>query len=1047
MKGKYKNISFEVLTERAKELECLYLIDKALTKESISDMLLEIVDVTPSGFRYVDACVVTVFLDNKVYSKKNQLHDGHEIRADIIINDKIRGYIKAVYPCDIAYKGESVFLIQETKLLNAIADKISQNVFQRQFKTLRMSKNNWETIIELLQNTDHVMLLHVCEQMLAFCAKNNQKLVEDIFKEMNWSKYEYQGEINFPLENLPAVDVVKLSNTLFEAARTFLEDSRIFYYVNLWIYQGKTYELIKFVDKRDSDVKAISKALTQYLKAVKANGMISAATQRWLIVELIRRFFTDNPKMIHKIKEFVTVEDFCELLETFICSPHSTGKVGGKATGFFIANQIIKKYSENNPELRNIKIPETWYISSDELLNLIHDNNLDELNEYKYRDILEIRINYPKVVQTIKNSRLSPYVMNEIHTIIDNCDDKPLIIRSSSLLEDQIDSAFSGKYKSLFLTNSGSKTERFNSLVDGILEVFASMFNPDSIQYRKERNLLDCTEQMGIMVQEVVGTRVGPFYFPLYAGVAFSNNELRWSPRVKREDGLVRIVMGLGTRAVDRVGDDFPVLISLGQPDLPVNQTTDELRKYSPQIMDVIDVENNRFSSIHISGILQQYGNKIPSLNNFLSVLKNDFVSDFNKYTANLKTDETVTTFDGLVKKTPFIKQLKGMLSLLKEKLGYPVDIEFASDGEDFYLLQCRPQSRSKNDLPVAIPPDIPDQNIVFTANRYVSNGEVSGIKHIVYVDPKEYGNLENYQDLVNVGNAVSELNRILPRKSFILMGPGRWGSRGDIKLGVQVTYSGINNSSMLIEIAQKKSKHQPELSFGTHFFQDLVEENIKYLPLYPEDNEVIYCENFFTGNENQLAKVLPGYSQLENVIKLINTDNNHDGRELVVLMNADLGKAVAYLDHSDTDESSKTEKLEIEETTHSTADHGWKWRYFMAEQISAQMDMKSFGVKGIYLFGSTNTCTARLKSDIDLLIHFDGSSEQKEKLNLWLEGWSIALSQINYLKTGYNQKGLLDIHYVTDHDIEEKSSYAIKINSVYDPAHPLRLRDDPAVS
>ena len=193
----------------------------------------------------------------------------------------------------------------------------------------------------------------------------------------------------------------------------------------------------------------------------------------------------------------------------------------------------------------------------------MRDNNLDELNEYKYRDILEIRINYPKVVQTIKNSHLSPYVMNELHQIIDQCEGKPLIIRSSSLLEDQIDSAFSGKYKSLFLTNTGSKTERFNSLVNGILEVLASMFNPDSIQYRKERNLLDCAEQMGVMVQEVVGTRVGPFYFPLYAGVAFSNNELRWSPRVKREDGLVRIVMGLGTRAVDRVGDDFPVLISL----------------------------------------------------------------------------------------------------------------------------------------------------------------------------------------------------------------------------------------------------------------------------------------------------------------------------------------------------------------------------------------------------------------------------------------------------------------------------------------------------
>lgn len=1043
MREKDKNISVEMLAERAKELECLYLIDKALTKESISDMLLEIVDVTTTGFRYVDACVVTVCLDNKVYSKKNQLHDGHEIRADIKVNDKVRGYIKASYPCDIAYKGESAFLIQETKLLNAIADRISQNIFQRQFVTLGMSKNNWETIIELLQNTDHVMLLHVCEQMLAFCAKNNQKLVDDIFKEMNWTEYEFRGEINFPLENLPAVDVVKLSTMLFGAARTFLEDSQIFYYVNMWIYQGKTYELIKFVDKRDSDVREISKALSQYQKAVKANGMVSAATQRWLIVELIRRFLTDNPKMIHKIKEFVSVEDFCELLNTFIFSPHSTGKVGGKATGFFIAYQIIKKYAENNPELRNIKIPKTWYISSDELLNLLHDNNLDELNEYKYRDILEIRINYPKVVQTIKNSHLSPYVMNEIHKIIDQCQDKPLIIRSSSLLEDQIDSAFSGKYKSLFLTNTGTRTERLNSLVDGILEVFASMFNPDSIQYRKERNLLDCAEQMGIMIQEVVGIRVGPYYFPLYAGVAFSNNELRWSPRVKREDGLARIVMGLGTRAVDRVGDDFPVLISLGQPDLPVNQTTDEMRKYSPRIMDVIDVENNRFSSIPIAWLVQQYGNNIPYLNNMLSVLKNDLVSDFNKYTVNLKTDEIVTTFNGLIKKTPFVEQIKKMLSLLKEKLDYPVDIEFASDGENIYLLQCRPQSRSKNDLPAEIPPDIPDQNIVFTANRYVSNGKVVGIKHIVYVDPKEYGNLEKHEDLVGVANAVRELNRLLPRKSFILMGPGRWGSRGDIKLGVQVTYSGINNSSMLIEIAQKKSKHQPELSFGTHFFQDLVEENIKYLPLYPEDKDVLFYANFFTGSENQLGKILPDYSHLENVIKVINTENNHDGRELVVLMNADLGKAVAYLDYPDSNEFEKTEMPAIEEATHTTDDQWWKWRYFMAEQIAAQMDMEAFGVKGIYLFGSTNACTARLNSDIDLIIHFDGTQEQKEKLNLWFDGWSIALSQINYLKTGYSQRGLLDVHYVTDLDIEKKDPYAAKINSVYDPAHPLRLRDN----
>ena len=102
----------------------------------------------------------------------------------------------------------------------------------------------------------------------------------------------------------------------------------------------------------------------------------------------------------------------------------------------------------------------------------------------------------------------------------------------------------------------------------------------------------------------------------------------------------------------------------------------------------------------------------------------------------------------------------------------------------------------------------------------------------------------------MNIRTIISELNVMLPRKSFILMGPGRWGSRGDIKLGVPVAYSDINKTAMLIEIAVKQSKYEPELSFGTHFFQDLVEENIKYLPLYPEDNDIIFNMSFFRGSK-----------------------------------------------------------------------------------------------------------------------------------------------------------------------------------------------------
>lgn len=1040
--NRYKNVSMDVLVERAKELECLYLIEEALTGTSLTDIFLEISEIVPLGFRNPEACSVVITFDEELYFTRPVIENSDVLESSINVDGKTRGSIKIMYPLNTFPEGENAFLPQEIKLTNAIANRISESIYKKSLQEVGVFRRDWEAILTLLQKTDREMLLYVCEKMFALLARTNPNLLTDIFLEMDWPKYTNQGEINFPLETLPAVDPVCFCQILFASASTCFNDSQIYNYINLWIYQGKTYEIIKIVDKKNSDVKDISKALDQYVKAVQDNEMSSEATKRWLKVELIRRFLSDSPKLIANVQKYITIEAFCQLLDSFICSPKNIGKIGGKGSGFFIANQIIESFLGQNPEFENIKIPKTWYISSDELKNLIEDNNLDELNEHKYRDILDIRTSYPRIIQMVKNAKISPYVLNDLAQILDYCQDRPLIVRSSSLLEDQVDSSFSGKYKSLFLTNTGTKAERQQQLVEGILEVYASMFNPDSIQYRKERNLLDCSEQMGIMIQEVVGSKVGPYFFPLYAGVAFSNNELRWSPRLKREDGLVRMVMGLGTRAVDRVGEDFPILISPGQPNLRINQSPQELKRYSPRMIDVIDLENNQFLTLPISRLIKNYGNRIPHLNYAASLLKNDILTEVNNFTADFQADEFIVTFDSLIKKTPIIKQIQSLLLLLKEKLGYPVDIEFASDGENFYLLQCRAQSRNHDNSPAAIPTNIPFQNTIFTANKYISNGKVTGIKTVVYVDPGEYGRLKKHEDLMGVGRAISELNRILPRRSFILMGPGRWGSRGDIKLGVPIAYSDINNTSMLIEIAQKESKYQPELSFGTHFFQDLVEENIKYLPLYPEDYEIIFNHSFFYGSKNALNDILPSYSHLGDVIKVIQLEETYFGQELFVLMNADLEKAIAYLDYpAKSNPNTNSVPMETVDEPGEKEDQGWKWRHYMAEQIAAQLDMETFAVKGIYLFGSTNSGTARLNSDIDLLIHFEGTESQKQRLNTWLNGWSKALSEMNYLKTGYKSDGLLDIHYITNQDILDKTSYAIKINSIYDPAFPLRLR------
>ncbi len=398
---------------------------------------------------------------------------------------------------------------------------------------------------------------------------------------------------------------------------------------------------------------------------------------------------------------------------------------------------------------------------------------------------------------------------------------------------------------------------------------------------------------------------------------------------------------------------------------------------------------------------------------------------------------ELVVTFDGLFTRTQFLSRIQLMLKILEEKMGTPVDMEFACDGKDFYLLQCRPQSHSQDNASVPIPHDIPYERIIFTANRFVSNGRVPDITHIVYIDPESYASLADRATLLAVGRAVGKLNMLLPKRQFILMGPGRWGSRGDIKLGVNVTYSDINNTAVLIEVARKSGNYVPDLSFGTHFFQDLVEANIRYLPLYPDDPGVIFNEDFLKRSPNLFPDVLPEFAYLLDTIHLIDIPAITEGRVMQILMNADLGESIGLL----TQPRVTGEPVELlRRASEQHADIYWPWRLRMAEYIASQIDTDRMGVKGFYIFGSTKTGTAGPGSDIDLLVHFEGTEVQRDLLTAWFNAWSLCLDQMNYLQTGYRSGGLLDVHIITDEDIERKTSYAVKIGAVTDAARPLPL-------
>jgi predicted nucleotidyltransferase len=304
----------------------------------------------------------------------------------------------------------------------------------------------------------------------------------------------------------------------------------------------------------------------------------------------------------------------------------------------------------------------------------------------------------------------------------------------------------------------------------------------------------------------------------------------------------------------------------------------------------------------------------------------------------------------------------------------------------------------------------------------------------------EKYTELPSLDDLKAVGRAVGKLNKLLPKRQFILMGPGRWGSRGDIKLGVNITYSDINNTAVLIEIARKKGNYLPDLSFGTHFFQDLVESSIRYLPLYPDDEGIIFNEKFLKSSYNILKDILPEYDYLSDVVKVIDIPEAAGGQTMKVLMNADLDESIAFISTPSTRKERETGAIE---RVDSKSEDFWRWRYRMAEKIASELEGDRFGVKAFYVFGSTKNATAGPASDIDIMIHFKGNAQQKEELLNWLEGWSLALSELNYLRTGYKVENILDVKLITDTDIANKDSFAVKIGAVTDAAKSLPLKKD----
>ena len=594
-------------------------------------------------------------------------------------------------------------------------------------------------------------------------------------------------------------------------------------------------------------------------------------------------------------------------------------------------------------------------------MSFIEYNQLEDVYNRKYLEIEQIRREYPHIVQVFKNSRFAPEIVRGLSLALDDLEGRPLIVRSSSLLEDRIGAAFSGKYKSLFLANVGTKNERLSALMDAIAEVYASLFGPDPIEYRAERG--PPRPPRGDGHHDPGGGRhpgrpllharrspAWPSATTSSAGRRASAARTAWCASCPASAPARWTAWATTTRCSWRPASRACASTS----------RRDEVFRYAPRQIDVINLETRRFETLDIDDLLRECGRRVPgAVADRLGLRPGRHPAP-----ARLRLGAGRRPRGGHLRgpdreHRPSWRGCAALLKLLREKMGVPVDVEFASRRPRLLpaavpapeLLARRPSRRRSRATFRATASSSPPTGTCRTAASPRSPTSSTSIRNGTTA-------LESLADLKDVGRAVGRLNKLLPKRQFILMGPGRWGSRGDIKLGVSVTYSDINNTAVLMEIAARRGNYVPDLSFGTHFFQDLVEAGIRYLPLFPDDRDRDLQRAVPPALAEHPGGPAPRVRPPRRTSCASSTSSKaSDGLVLHVLMNADLDEAVGYLG-TPTHAKAPSSLERKSEPASLTEDH-WRWRLRMAEHLAAQLDAERFGVKGLYVFGSTKNATA----------------------------------------------------------------------------------------
>ncbi len=558
---------------------------------------------------------------------------------------------------------------------------------------------------------------------------------------------------------------------------------------------------------------------------------------------------TRDEKMRLMVKKHFKPEDYFATRSHMI----GTGLVGGKACGMLLARAIIRNVS---PEINEVMEPhDSFFVGSDVYYTYIVDNEFWDLRIRQRTDEEYFSV-ADEFAEKLKTGSFSEDLETQFKHILEYYGQDPFIVRSSSILEDGFGNAFAGKYESVFCANRGTLEERLEEFENAIRTVYASTMSLSALDYRKRRGLEKRDEQMALLIQRVSGSYYGPYYMPCAAGVGYSYSPYKFLAGIDQKAGMLRLVMGLGTSAVDRTIGSYPRLVSLDMPEVTSSVTVAEKHQFSQRAVEAVDVNEHKLKRLE----LKEVEGKLP-IYMINTLLEHDYEVEDSLRERGINRDVRFISCKGLVKKEIIMKQMQQLMQIIQEEYEHPVDIEFtmnlSENGEySINLLQCRPLQVFKDTAAVAVPESVPEENIILeTIGSSMGLSRSVPIDLVVYVDPKAYYEMP-YADKPNIARIIGKVNWTFrgQNRHMMLMVPGRIGTSSP-ELGVPTTFADISEFEAVCEIEEKEAGYNPELSYGSHIFQDLVEADILYTAVFANEKTQHFSPDKLKGFTNIISE------------------------------------------------------------------------------------------------------------------------------------------------------------------------------------------------